>query len=56
MPGLLVQPQISVKLNGIELEVTQDAKNNTYTAKYPSDDALLAEQQSYIMTNSRKLW
>ena len=50
VPGLLVQPQISVKLNGIELEVTQDAKNNTYTAKYPSDGALLAEQQSYIMT------
>lgn len=50
IPGLLVQPQISVKLGGVELEITSDTKNNTYTAKYPSDDALLAQQQDYIKT------
>ncbi len=48
--NLLVQPQISVQLNGVELTVNADTKNNTYTAVYPSDDKLLAEQQNYIKT------
>ena len=48
--NLLVQPQISVQLNGVELTVNADTKNNTYTAVYPSDDKLLADQQNYIKT------
>ncbi len=48
--GLLVKPEISVVLNGTQLTIQEDTKKNTYTALYPADDTLLAQQQDYIKT------
>lgn len=45
--GLLVEPDISVELNGKQLKVESD--KNGYIAKYPEDEDLMDTQKSYIM-------